>query len=94
MLKKNKIYNITFLQIHNFNSKSFLKTTDWTQITINSSSNMHKPENFVGFFNTNITKLDPNALIVTFNRPTFNKTVTPDHENFHNCSCGSMVSKD
>lgn len=48
----------------------FLKTTDWIQITINDSANIHTPEDLVDnlpeIFNIKITlKLDQNALVVT-----------------------------
>ena len=45
-IKKDNVYSITFLKIHNYSSQRLLKTTDPTQITV-SSTNLETPSSII-----------------------------------------------
>ena len=76
--QNNETYNITYLQIQNYNTEKFLKTTECTITKIN------KPDDFVNtesnIDNTKVISVVQKSLSKTFHCSDCNEEVTPDHE--------------
>ena len=76
--QNNETYNITYLQIQNYNTEKFLKTTECTITKIN------KPDDFVNtesnIDNTKVISVVQKSLSKTFYCSDCNEEVTPDHE--------------
>ena len=96
-LEKGNVYNMAFLQIHNYSSQRLLKTTDRTQITI-SPTKTETPiciiDTQTEVLNTKISKVDQNDLVIAYYCPSCAIPVTPDHEGIIDGSCGLMATKD
>ena len=76
--QNNETYNITYLQIQNYNTEKFLKTTECTITKIN------KPDDFINtesnIDNTKVISVVQKSLSKTFRCSDCNEEVTPDHE--------------
>ena len=76
--QNNETYNITYLQVQNYNTEKFLKTTECTITKIN------KPDDFVNtesnIDNTKVISVVQKSLSKTFYCSDCNEEVTPDHE--------------
>ena len=96
-IEKDNVYNMTFLQIHNYSLQRLLKTTDRTQITI-LPTNIETPSSIIDtqteVLNTKISKVDQNDLVIAYYCQSCAIPVTPDHEGIIDCSCGLMATKD
>ena len=93
-----KTYNISYLQIPNYHSKKFLKTTERTKTEIYEVTKINTPEDFVNnesnIDNKKVISVDQKSLSKTFHCPDCNKEVTPDHDDLVDCLCGLMAAKE
>ena len=96
--KKEKTYSICYLQINNFNTERFLKTTECSQIEINKSATINAPDEFVDtettIYNTEVVSIDQKGLATTYTCTDCSKKGMPDQEDLVNCTCGRMSVKD
>ena len=96
-IEKGNVYNMAFLQIHNYSLQRLLKTTDWTQLTI-SPTKIETPSSIIDtqteVLNTKISKVDQNDLVIAYYCPSLAIPATPDHEGIIDGSCGLMATKD
>ena len=96
-IEKDNVYNMTFLQIHNYSLQRLLKTTDRTQITI-LPTNIETPSSIIDTqtedLDTKISKFDQDDLVIAYYCPPCFIPVTPDHEGIIDCSCGLTATKD
>ena len=69
-LKTTKRCNITYLQIHNYNSERFLKTTECTKIEIDEVTKINTTDKSVNtesnIDNTKVISVDQKSLPKTF----------------------------
>ena len=90
MYYQNRKHSITYLQINDFNSERFLKTTERAQIEIDESANVDTETTIY------IIKVSVNqkVLATIYTCPDCNNEVTPGHEDLLRCTCGLRFVKD
>ena len=85
------------MQVNNFNSEGFLKTTERTLIEINKLRTIYTSDEFVGIettiYNTKVVSVDQRVLTTTFNFPDCSNEVTAGHKDLVDCTCGIMSAK-
>ena len=85
------------MQINNFNSEGFLKTTERTLLEINKLRTIYTSDEFVDIettiYNTKVVSVDQRVLTTTFNFPDCSNEVTAGHKDLVDCTWGIMSAK-